>query len=71
MNTDVCTRCSQALLQDVLSHARMLDSALEKAQSLLHSGVGDQTTLSAFISQSKEHYQSLIDRAKVHFFYKM
>lgn len=61
----VLTWWLQALLQDVLSHARMMDSTLEKAQSLLHSGVGDQTVLAAFISQSKEHYQSLINRAKV------
>lgn len=70
VDLDVCTCWLQALLQDVLSHARMLESTLEKAQSLRHSGVGDQAALSMFISQSKEHYQSLIDRAKVyHFFF--
>ena len=53
------------MLQDVQSHARMLDRAFEKAQSLQQSGVGDQAVVSAFIAESKERYQSLITRAKV------
>ena len=63
--------CLQALLQDVQSHARMLDRAVEKAQSLQQSGVGDQAVVSAFIAESKDRYQILITRAKVWNFFKI
>lgn len=49
-------------MQDVNSHGRVVDSVLEKAQTLLHSSQNSE--VSQFINDIKSKYQSLQNMAK-------
>ncbi len=60
--------CLQALVQDVTSHRRMVDSVVDKAQSLLHASTTDNPDIDTFIKQTKTKYDTLINKAKVWYY---
>ena len=53
----------QSLLQDILSHQRIVDSVVEKAQGVLQST--SNPNVSTFITNISSRYEALANQAKV------
>ncbi len=62
----ICCSFFQALLQDVMSHRRMVDSVIDKAKAVVQSS--ESKEISLYVTDTTAQYESHINDAKVNVF---